>query len=158
MLPEAERLRASFRCIRPKAGVFADAFYRILADRHPEIAAHFEGSDMGGQKQRLIQALALVVENAERPDVLRAYLRRLGAQHVRYGANDQHYRGFGDCMIAALRETGADRWTPAFDQAWHEAYAKMANLMRDGAKPGRPAHHRAPAPWARPPPRPAASF
>jgi hemoglobin-like flavoprotein len=88
---------------------------------------------MAEQRMHLVKALALVVENLRRPDVLSDALLGLGARHVNYGILPLHYPMVGGALLKTFESyLGAD-WTPEVRQAWVDAYAAITELMLEGA-------------------------
>src|SRR4029450_2746369 len=92
-------IRSSFDALRPQAPALVDRFYAILFERYPQVKPMFAQTDLPKQKQMLVQALALLVANLEKPDVLKSYLGTLGARHTGYGARDAHYDAVGECLL-----------------------------------------------------------
>jgi hemoglobin-like flavoprotein len=128
-------LRWSFDALRPRILTLVDRFYATLFERYPRVQPMFAHTDMASQKQRLIQALALVVANLERPEVLRETLGLLGAKHAGYGVTAHHYAAVGECLLAAMAETAGGLWTDELAGAWGEAYGAVSGLMQAGAAP-----------------------
>jgi hemoglobin-like flavoprotein len=106
-------LRTSFEALRPQAPALVDRFYAILFERYPQVRPMFAHTDLPKQKVMLTQALALLVANLEKADVLRTYLGMLGARHAGYGTRDTHYAAVGECLLAAMAEIAGPLWTPS---------------------------------------------
>jgi len=60
-------------------------------------------------------------------------LRDLGARHVQYGAQPEHYPVVGEVLIASMAEIAGDAWTVEYELAWTEAFGIVAGAMLDGA-------------------------
>jgi nitric oxide dioxygenase len=126
-------LEASFARIQPRGTEFVRDFYDRLFTIAPDARAFFGDTKMESQHQKLLFSLVLVIENLRRPDVLQTSLGQLGAHHVGYGVQPEHY----DLVGAALLDTfaaylGAD-WTPDVAAAWTEAYGAIVDMMLAGA-------------------------
>ncbi|MDF5718276.1 MAG: pentapeptide repeat-containing protein [Rhizonema sp. NSF051] len=128
-----ELLEQSFERVKPYADEFTASFYENLFDTHPEIKLLFNTTDMAKQEKKLLQALALVVENLRSPDVLGQVLSDLGARHVGYGAIAKHYRPFGEAILKTFSQYLEQDWTPELEKAWQEAYRKITFIMLRGA-------------------------
>ncbi|MBC7894364.1 MAG: PAS domain-containing protein, partial [Cytophagaceae bacterium] len=126
-------LRDSFDALRPRAGVLASTFYRILFQRYPTVKPLFAHVDMAEQQRKLIQAIALVVATVHDPKRLVPAVKALGARHVGYGAVPAHYDAVGECLLAALATVAGALWSPRLDAAWARAYAQVAKLAIAGA-------------------------
>lgn len=126
-------LRASFNALAPRAPELVDRFYAILFERHPRLKPLFAHVNMGEQKKHLVQALALLVANLEKADMLRSYLGGLGAKHVRYGVRDEHYDAVGESLLAAMAETAGPIWTDELQREWTATYGAVAGMMKQGA-------------------------
>ncbi|MCI0656985.1 MAG: globin domain-containing protein [Acidobacteria bacterium] len=126
-------LRSSFEAIRPKAQALVDRFYSLLFERYPQVKPMFARTDLPKQKQMLIQALALLVANLEKPDVLKGFLGQLGSKHAGYGVRDEHYDAVGFCLLQAMAETAGPLWTDDLTLEWSATYGAVASLMKQGA-------------------------
>lgn len=129
----ANLLRSSFDTLRPQAQALVDRFYALLFERYPQVRPMFARTDLPKQKQMLIQALALLVANLEKPDVLQGFLGQLGSRHASYGVRDEHYDAVGKCLLAAMAETAGPLWTDELAREWSATYGAVASLMKRGA-------------------------
>ena len=109
------------------------SFYSILFTDYPE-ARDFFPAAMETQRDRLVRALAYVVDRLEDADTLLPYLAQLGRDHRKYGTQDAHYTAVGNSLIKALRNfAGAEMWTDDVDRAWNEALGVVASAMTGAA-------------------------
>jgi hemoglobin-like flavoprotein len=123
-------LRTSFEMLRPKAQTLVDRFYAILFQRHPRLKPLFAHVAMPEQKGKLIQALAFVVANLEKPDTLTEVLSGMGERHRGYGVTDEMYDAVGESLLAAMAEVAGPDWSPTLRDAWTMAYGAVAHLMK----------------------------
>ena len=133
MALQVKLLRDSFNAVAPSAEKLATVFYRILFERYPSVKPLFGDVNMREQRRKLVQALALVVRNLERPEQLTSALKDLGRRHVEYGAVAEHYPAVGECLLAALAEVAGPAWTPELTRAWADAYGVIAEIALTGA-------------------------
>jgi len=140
---QVKLLRDSFNAVAPRADELAATFYRILFDRYPVVRPLFRTTDLKEQQRKLVQALAMVVGNLERPAKLKEVLGELGARHVSYGAQPEYYDAVGECLLAALAEIAGPIWSTKLERAWADAYGAVASLAIAGAEsaPAVPAAH-----------------
>ncbi len=82
MTLQIELLETSFQAITPCGEAFVTAFYERLFTRFPQTRAFFASTDMKEQRKKLLGALALVVQNLRKPEVLTSALKGLGQRHV----------------------------------------------------------------------------
>lgn len=129
-------LRTSFEALRPQAPALVDRFYAILFERYPQVRPMFARTDLPKQKLMLTQALALLVANLDKADVLKSYLGNLGAKHAGYGTQDHHYDAVGECLLAAMAEIAGPLWTDDLAREWAETYGAVASMMKQGATVG----------------------
>jgi hemoglobin-like flavoprotein len=73
------------------------------------------------------------VRHIEEPEFLGAYLQGLGAIHLAYGVESEHYPLVGECLIAALAETAGKSWSPAEEAVWRDAFGFISDAMLAGA-------------------------
>lgn len=133
MALNVELLSESFGRIKPRAEEFAHSFYDNLFADYPQTPPLFAHSNMAEQRMHLVKALALVVENLRRPDVLSESLQGLGARHVNYGILPEHYPMVGGALLKTFESYLGAEWTPEVKQAWVDAYAAITELMLEGA-------------------------
>ncbi len=133
MRPEhAAIVRETYAALAPRAGVLVDRFYARLFAARPEIRGLFQ-VNLAKQAQHLSAALALIVRNIDRLDMLEEPLRELGARHVAYGVLNDHYPDFREAMMGALRETAGPLWSAPAESAWGAALVAVTQAMLRGA-------------------------
>ncbi len=123
-----EMLESSFALLAPRADELADRFYDRLFRENPQLRAMFP-EDMSGQKKKLISALALVVANLRKGDVLNEAVGALGVRHIDYGVKREHYPIVGRTLLASLGELAGDLWTPELEAAWADAYGALQAII-----------------------------
>jgi len=128
-----EVLEQSFEQIKPQALQFADSFYQNLFADYPQVRPLFAHTDMTRQKQHLIAALALTIDNLHKPDLLVDSLKKMGARHVDYGTIQEHYSMVGASLLKTFSIYLGEAWTLTVQQAWQEAYDAIAKIMLEGA-------------------------
>jgi len=134
MVLNVATLEESFAIIAPHGAEFVASFYqRLLAD-YPQAAPLFAHVDLAGQQRKLLAALALVVGNLRRPDVLGPALRELGKRHVVYGVTADLYPVVGAVLLATFAEFLGGAFTSDVRQAWADAYGAITSVMLEGAE------------------------
>jgi hemoglobin-like flavoprotein len=128
-LMNASLLRASFDLIEPNKDEFVEAFYRRLFEKYPATRQFFAQTDMKKQASTLAATLAVVVAGVEKGENLVPTLQSLGARHKTYGVLPEHYPVVGEILIETFQDTLGPQWTPAFQEAWLEAYGVIAQTM-----------------------------
>ena len=107
-------------------------FYSHLFLRHPETRAMFPVS-MAHQRDRLFNALGLVVAKVDELDALVPILQQLGRDHRKFGTLAAHYPAVGDSLLATL-EHFDENWNEDLARSWREAYAVVAQVMIEAAE------------------------
>jgi methyl-accepting chemotaxis protein len=125
----ASLLRASFDLIEPTKDEFAEAFYRRLFEKYPETRQFFATTDIQKQSKALAATLAVVVAGVEKGENLTPALQSLGTRHQQYGVQPEHYPIVGEVLIETFQNTLGPNWTPAFQEAWIQAYEAIAQTM-----------------------------
>jgi hemoglobin-like flavoprotein len=125
-------LRKSFSHVEPKAQIAVISFYRRLFELAPGLRPLFRTS-IEEQSTKYVEMLSLAVNLTDRPAILKAEMRQLGARHVIYGVQDEHY----DVVVRALVEMIADvlgsEFTPTIRAVWQEFFDMIADAMKQGA-------------------------
>jgi hemoglobin-like flavoprotein len=130
---QIELLETSFQAIVPCGEAFVKTFYERLFSHFPQTRAFFVSTDMKEQRKKLLGALALVIQNLRKPEVLKGALQGLGQRHVAYGVLPEHYPIVGTVLLETFADFLGERWTPAYHDAWAEAYEVVCAIMLEGA-------------------------
>lgn len=125
-------LTSTFAAVAARGDDAAMYFYNYLFLIRPELRSLFPLA-MGEQRDRFLAALGHIVANADRLDELQPYLAGLGRDHRRLGVDADHYPAVGEALLATLAHVIGPDWTRAMAATWSAAYARVAQLMTDGA-------------------------
>jgi hemoglobin-like flavoprotein len=128
-----QALETSFDLIAPRGDELMDEFYKGLFEAAPSVRPLFAGTDLKRQKAMLLGTLVLLRKSLRNLDAIVPKLRELGARHVAYGAEPEHYPIVGDVLIAAMATVAGPAWRPEHERAWGEAFAVVAGAMIEGA-------------------------
>jgi hemoglobin-like flavoprotein len=123
-------VHVSWTWLSAESDAFTTAFYRRLFDIDPTAARLFAHVDMAAQRNKLEQALTVIVHALDDEDRLLPILASLGKRHTSYGVEPHHFDSVGEALLDAVRETLGDRTNPEIEAAWTEAYALVADGMR----------------------------
>lgn len=129
-----EALETSFDLVAPRGDELIDVFYARLFAAAPAVKPLFAGTDLRKQKTMLLGTLVLLRKSLRDLDAIVPKLRELGARHVAYGAQPEHYPVVGAVLIASMAEIAGEAWRPEYERAWGEAFAIVAGAMIEGAE------------------------
>ena len=129
-------VRASWPEAAARADTLTTTFYEYLFEIDTTAAALFTGVDMAGQKKKLAQALAVVVNAADDPGRLVPALTALGRRHAGYRVDHRHFDSVGTALLRALGDTLGGAFTADVRDAWAAAYGAVAGIMRDAMAQG----------------------
>jgi hemoglobin-like flavoprotein len=93
----------------------------------------FADVDMERQRQALLNMLLVLRESLRDLDDIVPDLEELGARHIEYGAQPEHYPVVGEVLIGAMAQVAGDAWKPEYTSAWQEAYQIVQGVMLSGA-------------------------
>jgi len=111
----------------------AGRFYRRLFETAPHLRPLFP-PELSALEGHFEEVLASVISQLGRMTAVDATLRELGARHLRYGAQPQHYPLVRDVLLQALEEQSAGDWSDAIARDWRLAIgAIMAPMLRGAA-------------------------
>jgi nitric oxide dioxygenase len=130
---DLDALEASFDLVAPRGDELMNDFYARLFAVAPAVQPLFAGVDLQRQKGMLLAALVLLRKSLRDLDAIVPTLRALGARHVAYGAEPEHYPVVGEVLIASMASVAGDAWTPAYERAWAAAFEVVAGAMLAGA-------------------------
>ena len=128
-----EALETSFDLIAPRGDELMDEFYSRLFEAAPAVIPLFAHTDLQRQKSMLLGTLVLLRKSLRDLGAIVPKLRELGARHVGYGAQPEHYPVVGNALIAAMAAVAGSAWRSEYERAWREAFAVVAGAMLEGA-------------------------
>jgi len=123
-------VRASWPVVAARSDEMATCFYEYLFEIDPGAARLFSHVDMAVQRVKLHQSLALVVHALDDPDRLLPAIGELGKRHARYGVEHRHFDSVGEALLRSIGDSLGDAFDRDVRQAWAEAYALVASVMR----------------------------
>ena len=133
MALDLEALETSFDLVAARGDELMDVFYSRLFAAAPAVRPLFP-ADMARQKTMLLGALVLLRKSLRNLDAIEPTLRSLGARHVGYGAEPEHYPVVGSTLIASMAAIAGDDWQPEYEAAWSVAFDLVAGAMLAGAE------------------------
>jgi hemoglobin-like flavoprotein len=126
-------LESSFDLVAPRGERLVDTFYARLFAAAPAVQPLFAHTDLRRQKTMLLGTLVLLRKSLRNLETITPKLRELGARHVSYGAEPEHYPVVAQVLIASMAEVAGDAWRPEHERAWAHALDLVATAMLDGA-------------------------
>jgi hemoglobin-like flavoprotein len=129
-----DALETSFDLVAPKGDELMEIFYANLFATAPSVEPLFAGTDMRRQRAMLLAALGLLRRSMRNLDAVLPALEKMGARHVAYGAEPEHYPIVGQVLIGAMQEVGGRFWRDEWTTAWEEAFEVVAGVMIAGAE------------------------
>jgi len=126
-------VRRSFALVEPIAPQAAALFYDNLFTADPNLRRLFQGN-MAQQGTRLMTMIGAAVDLLEEPDTLVPVLRKLGARHVNYGVQDQHYATVGAALLKTLKQGLGNAYTDEVHAAWVALYHVVSETMMGAAR------------------------
>jgi hemoglobin-like flavoprotein len=129
-------VQATYDKLAPIQVTAGALFYRRLFELNPELRQLFHG-DIMTQSRKLMEMIALVVDNLNQFDHMLPRVQLLGRAHIGYGARAEHYDTVGAALAWAIRQVLEEQFTPADEQAWMAAYTMLADAMKASAASAR---------------------
>jgi methyl-accepting chemotaxis protein len=133
MAIDVETLEKSFDLVAPQGDELMRTFYDNLFETAPSVKPLFADVDMERQRQALLNMLLVLRESLRDLDDIVPDLEELGARHIEYGAQPEHYPVVGEVLIGAMAQVAGDAWKPEYTSAWQEAYQIVQGVMLSGA-------------------------
>jgi len=130
---DLQALETSFDIVAPRGDELMDEFYKRLFEAAPAVMPLFAGTDLKRQKTMLLGTLVLLRKSLRDLTAIVPKLRELGARHVAYGAQPEHYPVVGEVLLAAMATVAGPAWRPEHERAWGEAFGIVAGAMLEGA-------------------------
>jgi NAD(P)H-flavin reductase/hemoglobin-like flavoprotein len=130
---ERDLIKESFAVVEPQGDRVAAFFYARLFLESPDLREMFPAA-MDVQRNRLFGAVIQIVQGADQPEFLQAFLKGLGRDHRKFGVKAAHYEALGRALLAAIKKYAGDAWTPEVEAAWVQAYSRAATTMIEAAR------------------------
>ena len=137
-------VQSSFRHVVPIAEAAGLLFYERVFTLAPGSRALF-ADDIAPQAKRTMAAVKTAVDGLADLDVVGPFLVRLGARHVRYGVQREHFDVVGSALLWTLEQGLGELFTPEVQEAWVAAWDVIAGAMRDGMRRAEAGLEREPA-------------
>jgi len=131
---DLDALETSFDLVAPRGDELMEIFYANLFAAAPAVQPLFGHTDMARQRAMLLSALVLLRNSLRDLDAVVPTLKKLGARHVAYGAEAEHYPVVGTVLIGAMAEVAGDEWKRRYTRAWETAFGVVAGAMIAGAR------------------------
>jgi hemoglobin-like flavoprotein len=131
---DLESLETSFDLVAARGDELMDDFYARLFATVPSVKPLFAGTDLKRQKTMLLAVLVLLRKSLRDLEAITPTLHKLGACHVAYGAQPEHYPVVGEVLLASMAHIAGESWRPEYQRAWTEAFAIVAGAMLEGAE------------------------
>lgn len=128
---EKQLIRDTFAMVEPIATTAAELFYGRLFEIAPQVKPLFKHTDMEQQGRHLMQTIAILVHSIDRLDTFGAHLHKLGKNHIKYGAQPEHYVAVGEALLWALEQGLGDSWNEEVAQAWTKLYIFVADAAKE---------------------------
>ena len=129
---QIELVQTSFEHFVPIGDTVADLFYDRLFDLDPTLRPLFS-ADLSDQKKKLMHMLMVAVRGLNKIDDIIPAVEALGARHVQYGVQDEHYAIVGEALLWTLEHGLGDAFTPNVEAAWTAVYTTLADTAIAGA-------------------------
>jgi NAD(P)H-flavin reductase/hemoglobin-like flavoprotein len=126
-------LKESWTLVEEQQDKLASYFYARMFMSNPQLRDLFP-VQMDTQRARLLGAIVTAVQTVDDPERFGEYLRSLGRDHRKFHAEPAHYEAVRIALLDALRTFAGEQWSPEYDQAWRDAYDRIAQAMMQGAE------------------------
>jgi hemoglobin-like flavoprotein len=118
----------------PDTDQFVIQFYARLFEIDPSTKPLFK-DNMAEQREKLFQALAVVVNGLDNLPVIIPAIQNLGKRHVNYGVTLEHWDSVGAALLLTIEDIFGDTFTEDVRIAWALAYNMIAETAMSAAYP-----------------------
>jgi hemoglobin-like flavoprotein len=126
-------IRGSYDLIRDMPKAVAMLFYGRLFDLDPSLRPLFK-NDIEIQSQKLMDTLSAAVDSLDNLPALVPALRAMGARHLEYGVQTEHYAKVRDALLWAMAQALQEDFDPETRAAWRSLLDTVIAEMLTGAK------------------------
>ncbi|KAL5562579.1 hypothetical protein UlMin_032326 [Ulmus minor] len=78
---------------------------------------------------------AVQLRKSGKVTVRESNLKRIGAQHFKYGVVDEHFEVTKFALLETIKEAVPEMWSPEMKNAWGEAYDQLVAAIKAEMKP-----------------------
>ena len=120
----------SWQSVATEHDRIASAFYERLFEIDPHARGLFARTSMADQRVKVVAMLTDIVGNLDRLEHLIPAVGALGRRHRDYGVRDVDYDRVREALLGAIASALGDAFTHDVRDAWEEAYALTASVMK----------------------------
>ena len=126
MLDEQQKqiVQDTYRQMSVQLMAVGQRFYHHLFRLHPDVRPLFS-ENLSGQSMKLMQTIGFAVSHLNSPEMLEPVIASLGARHLNYGVEPQHYAFVGEALLVTLEEMLGSDFTPEAKTAWGLLYTDL---------------------------------
>jgi len=109
--------------LRPFVDTYAENFYQIFFDEHPEARTLFGKHMSQGDLYRSINNFMLfLADNTQNPRVFIPFFEKLGKRHKMYGVQRYQLEWVIETNIKTLKRILGSEWKDSYEKEWRQAY------------------------------------
>jgi len=108
-----------------------ELFYNRLFEVAPAVRSLFK-HDQKEQARKLMNMVTLVVTKLQKLDDIMNEVKLLAQRHGKYGAQPEHYKVVGECLLWTLEQGLGNKWNPELQEAWATVYITLSSAMIKG--------------------------
>lgn len=108
-----------------------ELFYSRLFEVAPAVRSMFK-HDQKDQARKLMNMVTLMVANLQKLDDIMNGINLLAQRHGKYGAQPEHYKVVGECLLWTLEQGLGDKWNDELQEAWTAVYITLSSAMIKG--------------------------
>jgi len=133
---DIEKVQSSFNELKPILRSMGGLFYANLFTIAPHVRPLFK-ANVDEQGRKLMETLGTVVSLLRHPEKMGPAIISLGERHATYTVREEYFEPVGQALIATLRQTLDEKFTPEVELAWVNVYTAASQLMQLGLSQGR---------------------
>nr|WP_170222994.1 globin domain-containing protein [Nonomuraea turkmeniaca] len=128
-----QRLRDNFELVAKYGDgvplyLFSDMFLRA-----PQLREMFP-VNMRSQRDRLMSALALAVDNCANLTEITPYLHQLARSHRKFGTEPEHYAQWSASVVNTMQRFSGNAWNDELEREWRAFLAALSHVLVDGSR------------------------
>lgn len=134
VLSDQEKLLVTktFYQIVPISGRASEKFYGRLFESAPEVEGLFRKANMGEQRKKLIDMIALVVYSLDNIDKVKSAIHKLGERHKGYGVREEDYAKVRNAFLWMLESELGEDFTADVSAAWEKTFLMLEEYATEG--------------------------
>lgn len=123
-------IETTFKALGGKGHEFIEGFYARVFSTSPEIEAMFSNTDWQQQRNKVMLALIMVVDNLHDMEHIKTMMQDTIKAHKPYPILNSHYDLMNNAILITFADILGEDWSEEAENAWQIALDNVATILK----------------------------